>query len=332
MIDAREYCNISKSLLVIGETLPADIYLFMPKNKSLVHFRRKGEVLSIEDSQTLAKVEEKNILIHRKDKDILLQYSSKQIGQALKSGDVSHPSVQAAAAGILSQFDDPLLEASPELVATGAESREMLVKAPEMVKNILSQMSGAPSLEIYERVLKQAQDSASALENHNQQVSALAVLMLLTLGEASMDDLADMATAGLFHDVGLKGLPQVLTQKHLDCDETLNSSEKITYLRHVEISIDTLKRLYPDVRPGCLRIIEHHHEQWDGSGFRGVKGNLCFWLARVFRIADEVVCRLNSGKFQGGLKKILLEMSLIIGHAKDPLFDNQMIQRILDKI
>ena len=39
--------------------------------------------------------------------------------------------------------------------------------------------------------------------------------------------------------------------------------------------------------------MECHHEYIDGSGFRSLVGPKIYYPARVFRIADEAVIRLN---------------------------------------
>ncbi len=83
-------------------------------------------------------------------------------------------------------------------------------------------------------------------------------------------DMADqIEVAGLFHDVGLLGLPELMLSKdEIAMDET----ELGLYAQHpviASLSFETVKRL-----SGVSEIILSHHENFDGSGFpNGLKGS-----------------------------------------------------------
>ena len=124
-------------------------------------------------------------------------------------------------------------------------------------------------------------------------VPPLAVLMALAVGEFSMEDLTDIAAAGLLHDIGLKDTAKFLSNSHTRGIRKVAETEKVIYMRHIGFTIDRIKREKIPITPGVLRIIELHHENWDGSGFKGYPAYKIYRAARVLRIADDFVSLLQ---------------------------------------
>ena len=146
----------------------------------------------------------------------------------------------------------------------------------------------------------------------------------------SFDELADLATAGLLHDFGLEQIPKPIVAKYLmGEEENLNPSEKVVYIRHPEITIELLKKTHTQISPAVARMIHQHHENFDGSGFKGLIGAQIFQPARILRIADEVVnCVVQPSK-KLSFTEAIDYLRIKNEHATAPLFDPQMLAAFL---
>jgi len=102
------------------------------------------------------------------------------------------------------------------------------------------------------------------------------------------DDLGCLAYALQFYDVGLETVPRgVLHQV-----EPLSAAQLRMVKNHVNEALRILAPLAPD--PGVGRLILHHHENFDGSGYpAGLAGEAIPVGARLIRLADSLESMLG---------------------------------------
>jgi len=118
--------------------------------------------------------------------------------------------------------------------------------------------------------------------NYMHQVGNLSKALAEELGlEKNMVDQIEIA--GLFHDIGLLGLPEIMLTK----DEAgLNQTEYDLYTQHpviASLSFETIDRLAE-----VGKIILSHHENFDGSGFpTGLQGSEIHIGARIIAAAAQ---------------------------------------------
>ena len=95
------------------------------------------------------------------------------------------------------------------------------------------------------------------------------------------DDIQDLVFATYLHDIGNISIPeQILAKKG-----KLTPAEQNLIRQHVIIGEQICQPL--DHRPNLLRIIRHHHEKYDGSGYPDyLKGDQIPYLAQIFQIVD----------------------------------------------
>jgi putative nucleotidyltransferase with HDIG domain len=115
---------------------------------------------------------------------------------------------------------------------------------------------------------------------HSQRVKrvSLAVGRAMSL---SVDRLAALGNAALFHDIGKIGMPDSILTKaaHLTRDEQAVMREHVT--RGAEIVAK-----FPQFR-GAIPAIRHHHERWDGLGYPdGLAGDDIPLEAAIIGLAD----------------------------------------------
>ncbi len=115
--------------------------------------------------------------------------------------------------------------------------------------------------------------------NHCETVSALCVLVGQKLGVEG-ERLEQLRLAGLLHDVGKIGIPDLVLQKPL----ALDTSERQAMIGHVNIGHAIV------MAAGLLVEAEwilHHHEHVDGSGYlAGMKGSAIPLESRIILVAD----------------------------------------------
>ena len=102
------------------------------------------------------------------------------------------------------------------------------------------------------------------------------------------DDVVDQVEiAGMFHDVGLLGLPTTLMLKD---DAEMDATEQSLYVQHPEIAalgFESVQRL-----AGVSEIIMSHHENFDGSGYpNGLKAEDIPIGARIIAAVSDY-CRI----------------------------------------
>jgi diguanylate cyclase (GGDEF)-like protein/putative nucleotidyltransferase with HDIG domain len=117
-------------------------------------------------------------------------------------------------------------------------------------------------------------------KRHSEDVARYAVYLARRLG---LDDATQRSVqlAGLLHDVGKIGIPDVILRK----PSKLTADEYAMFHQHVALG-DAIVRDVPDateVRAG----IRHHHERWDGGGYLdGLAGEEIPLVARIISVAD----------------------------------------------
>jgi len=117
-------------------------------------------------------------------------------------------------------------------------------------------------------------------KRHSEDVARYAVFLAERLG-LDEDLRRTIHLAGLLHDVGKIGIPDVILRK----PSKLTADEYGVFQQHVALG-DAIVRDVPNVdvvRQG----IRHHHERWDGNGYlEGLEGEAIPIIARVLAVAD----------------------------------------------
>lgn len=116
---------------------------------------------------------------------------------------------------------------------------------------------------------------------HSQRVGALSATIATYMGY-DIDDVNQMKTAGLMHDIGKIGIEDGILNK----TEPLNDEEWDEIKKHSEIGYRILSSV-PEFSEVANFVLEHQ-ERWDGTGYpRGLKGNEISQEARILAVADS---------------------------------------------
>lgn len=119
-------------------------------------------------------------------------------------------------------------------------------------------------------------------ERHSRRVADLTDALAHTYGLDSTRR-ARLRIASLLHDLGK--IDDNLFELVHSCDR-LSQEDRRTMEEHPIGGADILRPL-EKIHPGITRIVEAHHESWDGEGYpRGQKGEQIPLEARILGVAD----------------------------------------------
>lgn len=115
---------------------------------------------------------------------------------------------------------------------------------------------------------------------HSARVSTLCQALGMAL-ELSVEDINELKTVGLMHDIG----KIILDDRILDKPGSLSDDEFVEVKRHAETGYRILSSVN-EFAPLAEYVLAHH-ERWDGKGYpKGLKGNDIPLHSRIIAIAD----------------------------------------------
>jgi len=128
--------------------------------------------------------------------------------------------------------------------------------------------------------------------------------------EYAAKSLTPLATAALFHDLGMTPI------QHLyDKTEPLDDKDIAAIKAHPLVSVELL----PDeINPSTLQGILHHHENYDGSGYmEGLCKNDISVLGRILRIADSYAAAITHKKYRSSRPPVVVLYEMMFGDCQN---------------
>lgn len=132
-----------------------------------------------------------------------------------------------------------------------------------------------------------------------------------------------LKTAANLHDIGKIGIPDDVLKK----PGRLTKQEFDIIKKHVTIAEDILRPL--DAGSEISRIVRHHHEHYDGSGYPdGLRGEEIPMLSRIIAIADAFDAMLSDRPYRSAMQYQACIDEMIRQSGKQ--FDPDWISTLLD--
>ncbi len=154
-------------------------------------------------------------------------------------------------------------------------------------------------------------------KGHSRRVADLAVATARQLGLA--DSVVDGIEIGaLVHDVGMIGLEEVV--------ESDGRGDAAKLLEHVKIGAEVAREI---PRRDVREIVLYHHENFDGTGYIGLKGSQIPIGARIVALAEAVESMIGAGlsSSDGSLDEAVIKK---IRDGAGKLFDPRVVDALLE--
>ncbi len=134
-------------------------------------------------------------------------------------------------------------------------------------------------------------------EEHSRRVTDEAVRLAVSLN-CSQKDVESIRIAGALHDVGKIAVPDSILLKagKLTCEEYMIIKNHPTIGENILKPIMLLEKE--------RKIVQHHHERWDGNGYpMGLKGRDIPLLARIMAVVDSFDAMTNNRPYRSAMSK-----------------------------
>jgi diguanylate cyclase (GGDEF)-like protein/putative nucleotidyltransferase with HDIG domain len=206
----------------------------------------------------------------------------------------------------------------------GAAARQMFSTGSEAFNEFLSRIEQASKKEVGELHLLDTVTSLARnidfvdqyTRDHGQAVSRWAVLIARQLG-MSAEDIEEVRLAGVLHDIGKVGIPIDLLSK----TTRLTPEEYEIIKNHSVLGERILEPLKLGSIKRISRMVRHHHETFDGTGYPdGLKGEGIPLGARILAIADSFDSIVSDRAYKRGRSHndAIVELHRCCGTQFDP--------------
>ena len=170
------------------------------------------------------------------------------------------------------------------------------------------------TIEIVDFFLKMIEKKNNALYLHSQQVANYSVSIAAKMG-LPFEEVACIKTAALLHDIGHLGVPNSILGKY----PYLSTREFSTYKSHCLAGSSMLENI-PEFSH-IMKIILHHHENWDGTGYpKRLKGVNIPLGSRIIAVANYYDRTINpcTEHWQKSHSAATMELKNLSGVIFDP--------------
>jgi len=189
-------------------------------------------------------------------------------------------------------------------VKSGSSFHDPIQKNPLNVSKVAIEQSGRDMFlnktcdvgSIANSMIKIIDAKDSYTGKHCKAVQSYARLFGKTLG-LSENEVEEISIGSAFHDIGKIGVPEeVLNNRGPLSDEQF---EKIK--QHPEVGYKILEEM-PAFSGSVAKIVRHHHESWDGSGYPiNLAGDQIPLGARIVAIVDSYHAMTSNRPYRKGM-------------------------------
>jgi putative nucleotidyltransferase with HDIG domain len=158
---------------------------------------------------------------------------------------------------------------------------------------------------------------------HSRRVTEIAVTLGKELGQ-SPHDLENLRWGSLLHDIGKIAIQEAIQNK----PGSLTPEEYEHIMTHPQVGARIVR---PIVNGRILEMIEHHHDEYDGSGLhQGVAGTEIPLGARVIAVADAFDAMISDRPYRAAMS--IAEAVEEIERCADTQFDPAIVTAFLKTV
>jgi len=205
-------------------------------------------------------------------------------------------------------------------VAKALDRRRLVLENLDYQKNLESKVK-IQSEKIQSSFLKTIESLARVLETkdsisreHGQRVTEIAVRLARGL-ELAPKDIENIRIASLLHDIGKLGVSEKILEKTNPLLE-----EEVEHIHRHPLVAEKILGPIDDLQE-IIRLIKHHHERWDGTGYPDkLKGEAIPLGSRILAVADSYDAMLSSRPYRRPMtsREAIQEIETQSGRQFDP--------------
>ncbi len=155
-------------------------------------------------------------------------------------------------------------------------------------------------------------------ENHSRRVADYAAEIARALG-LSEAEVEDIRVGAFLHDIGKVDISVEVLRKAA----RLTPDEMDEMRRHVDKG-EHLVRSMGGILKHVLPLVAYHHERWDGTGYKGLRGEDIPLGARIIAVADTYDAILTDRAYRKGQTRE--QATRIVQDASGTQFDPQVVE------
>jgi HD-GYP domain-containing protein (c-di-GMP phosphodiesterase class II) len=261
--------------IVPGIVLDFDLMLYMPLNGKFLPFSIEGQPVMPEKYQKMIDGKVNTLFVRNEDLASFYRYTAKLFTDLIKTGSMSETEKnEKLTKSVRELISDLFIQDSRENTFTKATALLNDVKA---IVEVMMDESNHQLMEKIQNLVNQE----NGFYLHTSNVATYAGLFGMVLNYAKP---ADLALAGIVHDLGKINLPEEIAE----LDESQMSPEfLVAYQQHPIHTMDILKLKRMVVSEATRKAILHHHEALNGSGYpEKLDGRRISEEGRILAIAD----------------------------------------------
>ncbi len=308
----REYVAIPVSQFKSGKVLCADIFLQI--NDKFIKFKNEGDELEAEKIDYFLEKNVKNVFLLKDElakviswlktiRNEVIEETVAEVGEEYKE---TVEKVENLREKVLDTFVDLELDSGVvDLLQDEVSSFVEHIQAEKIPNSIIARLT----------------KYSEGMADHAINVANVSLYISLLLGHGDGEVLSKLYMGALLHDYGKLKIPK----------EVLENKQNLKYNQAIQ---DHPKRgasvasKIPNLDPDVIKIIEQHHEQFNGNGFpEGLKNHAIFRLAKIVQVANifdnavvENSYKPKKEKFRAALK--------VLDYDNGKQFDPEMIKKI----
>lgn len=174
-------------------------------------------------------------------------------------------------------------------------------------------------------IIKTLYEKNEREQQHSARVSQLCEALGKALG-LSVEDISELKTVGLMHDIG----KIILDDRILDKPAGLSDAEFSEIKRHAETGYRILSSVNEFAQ--LAEYVLAHHERWDGKGYpKGLQGEDIPLQARIIAIADSYDAMTSDRPYRKALNEeyAIEEIRRNSGTQFDPYITSVFLEKVL---
>lgn len=317
------YRNVQLVDITPNTELGFDLYLHLPANNRKVRYISSKESLGEDRAKKLKEKQVQSILVSEDQMQKFYDFTAKQL-KALgndtalsetEKRDRREKAVRDLMMGVLSDSGkDDTIE----------HGRQVLEQCQEIVKSFI--LNPANEKDSWVEKFMTASNTESTPYSHSSNTATYSTLMSIAF---NIGDPKELAMAGLLHDIGLADVSTEICNKS---EAERNKEEEEKYRKHPMYSTNLIKERKMIVSEKVLKMIEQHHERYDGQGYpTQMPGPKILPEAQILALADELVemTTVKEGFPRISLKAAMQEIyQKGVSNPSGSTYDPQILQKL----